>query len=82
MSRRVQELEERDRRDIDGAKKALKRLGDEERAFVLAWLCKFFNDDGVMFSPQIARQRRTVVIDDIEYWLVRRPVRARRLRNV
>lgn len=76
MSRRYQEIEERNRHDVDGAKTALKRLGDRERAFVLAWLCKFFNDEGAMFSPQISQQRRTIAIDGVEFWLVRVPRRA------
>ena len=70
MSRRFQEIEARAAHDIAGAKVILKRLGDRERAFVLKWLCKFFDDSGRMFSPQITAQRRTIVIDGVEYWLV------------
>ena len=70
MGRRYQELEEKAKHDVDAAKTALKRLGDPERAFLLRWLCKYFADDGAMFSPQISKQRRIVVIDDVEYWLV------------
>lgn len=70
MGRRYQELEERERADVDGAKRTLKHLGDRERAFLLKWLCKFFDDSGRMFSPQVTAQRRTIVIDGVEYWLV------------
>lgn len=70
MSRRYDEIEERNRRDVDGAKAVLKRLGDRERALLLKWLCKYFNDTGRMFSPQISAQRRTIVVDGMEYWLV------------
>jgi hypothetical protein len=75
MSRRYQEIEEKARRDVDGAKAALKCLGDRERAFVLAWLCKYFGDEGAMLSPQISKQRRMIVIDGIEFWLVPVPKR-------
>jgi hypothetical protein len=78
MSRRYQEIEESARRDVDGAKAALKRLGDRERALVIAWLCKYFGDEGAMLSPQISKRRRTVVIDEVEYWLVRVPNGRRR----
>ena len=70
MGRRYQELQERERADVDAAKRTLKHLGDRERTFVLKWLCKFFDDSGRMFSPQISAQRRTIVIDGVEYWLV------------
>ena len=62
------------RRDVDSAKAALKRLDNPERAYLLAWLCKYFTDDGTMFSPQISRAvRRRIVLDGVEYWLVRVP---------
>ena len=75
MSRRFQEIEEKAKRDVDGAKNAMKRLGDRERAFLIAWLCKYFGDDGAMLSPKVSKQRRTVVLDGIEYWLIRVPKR-------
>jgi hypothetical protein len=71
MSRRYQEIEEKAHRDVDGAKVAVKCLGDRQRAFLIAWLCKYFSDEGAMLSPQISQQRRVVVIDGVEYWLVR-----------
>jgi hypothetical protein len=75
MSRRYQEIEQQQRHDVNDAKAALKRLGDRERAFLITWLCKYFGDDGAMLSPQISKQRRSVVIDGVEFWLVRIPKR-------
>jgi hypothetical protein len=75
MSRRYQEIEENAQHDVDVAKVAIKRLGDRERAFLIAWLCKYFSDEGSMLSPQISKHRRTVVIDGIEFWLVQIPKR-------
>lgn len=77
MSRRYQEIEEKAARDVDGAKTVLKRLGDRERAFLIAWLCKYFSDEGAMLSPQISKQRRIVVLDGVDYWLVKVPKRRR-----
>jgi hypothetical protein len=55
------------------AKSALKELSPEGRAFVMAWLVKFYNDTGMMYSPSITQERRRVTIDGIEYWLVTAP---------
>jgi hypothetical protein len=67
--------------DVDGAKLALKRLGARHRAHLLAWLCKYFGDDGEIFSPQIgAVRRRRIILDGIEYWLVRVPEAPKRPR--
>ena len=79
MSRRYQEIEENAKRDVDGAKAILKRLSERERAFLIAWLCKYFGDEGAMLSPQISKQRRIIAIDGIEYWLVRVPKGGRRV---
>jgi hypothetical protein len=75
VGRRYEEVaDEQARHNIDGAKAALKRLGARERAYLLAWLCKYFSDQGEIFSPQItAARRRRIVLDGIEYWLVRAP---------
>lgn len=71
MSRRYQELEEKARHDVDGAKSVLKRLGDDERVLIRAWLCKFFDDAGALYSPQIeSHRRRTIALDAVTYWLV------------
>ena len=75
MSRRFQEIEERKSHDVDGAKAVLKALGDRERAFLIAWLCKYFDDEGVRLSPPAGKQRRTFTIDGVEFWLVRVPKR-------
>jgi hypothetical protein len=48
---------------------ALKRLGDDERVHVLAWLTLFYEDDGRMRSPRA--RRRTITLDGVEYHLVR-----------
>jgi hypothetical protein len=75
MSRRYQEIQERKSRDVEGTKAALKALGDAERAFLISWLCKYYCDEGTMISPQAGRPRRTIVIDGVEFWLVRVPRR-------
>ena len=53
----------------------IKRLRPEARAHVLAWLCTYYQDDGGMFSPQISRRRKRLMLDGVEYWLVRVPKR-------
>jgi hypothetical protein len=75
VGRRYEEVtERRDRENLDGAKTALKRLDAGHRAYLLAWLCKYFGDSGEIFSPQIsAARRRRIMLDGIEYWLVRVP---------
>lgn len=55
------------------AKQVLKELSPEARAYVMAWLVKFYNDRGGMFSPQVTQNRRRVTIDEEAYWLVRIP---------
>jgi hypothetical protein len=56
-------------------KMALKELSPEGRAFVLAWLLKYYNDKGSMFSPSITQERRRITIDAEEFWLARAPKR-------
>jgi len=74
MPERPKDDEKLARPDVDIAKAALKGLDNPERAYLLAWLCKYFGDDGAMFSPQIARaRRRRIVLDGVEYWLVQVP---------
>ena len=51
----------------------LKQLDGPGRAFILAWLCTHFQDNGAMFSPQISRQRDRITLNGVEYWLVRIP---------
>jgi hypothetical protein len=59
--------------DAQAVRAAVKRLSPEDRARLLAWLCLYFRDDGMMFSPQISRRRQRITIDGVEYWLVRVP---------
>ena len=75
MSRRFEEREQRGRLDTDAAKNALKRVGDRERVTLRAWLCVYFDDRGALFSPQLGRRCRRIVLDGVEYWLVRIPKR-------
>ncbi len=72
MGRRYQELEERDRHDVEKAKAVLKRLGDPERALIMRWLLTYFEDNGTMKSPQAGKPRRWIVLDGVEFWLVTR----------
>jgi hypothetical protein len=60
---------------VSKVKAAIKELSPESRAFVLAWIVKFYGDNGMMFSPTITQQRKRVTIDEIEYWLVGLPKR-------
>ncbi|HLY00915.1 MAG TPA: hypothetical protein VKR56_00310 [Candidatus Cybelea sp.] len=59
-------------------KESVKRLAPEDRAGLLAWLLLYFNDDGMLYSPQINRRRQKITLDGVEYWLVRLPKRARK----
>jgi hypothetical protein len=55
-------------------KESLKRLSPEGRAFVMAWLVKYYRDNGQMFSPSVSTsERRRATIDGVEYWLVTAP---------
>jgi hypothetical protein len=57
------------------AKESLKQLSPERRAFVMAWLVKFYRDDGQMWSPSITQERRRVTIDGETFWLVKLPTK-------
>lgn len=61
--------------EISAVKTTAKRLGESDRAYLIAWLCMYYTDTGTMFSPQITRRRQRIVLDGIEYWLVRVPKR-------
>jgi hypothetical protein len=78
MSRRYQEMEEKAARARDAAKVALKALRDRERAHLMMWLLKYFEDSGAMRSPQAGKPRRIIVIDGTEYWLAVVPKRRNR----
>ena len=58
-------------RDVTAVKAAVKRLTPEDRAQLLAWMLLYYQDDGMMFSPQISRRRQRITLDGVEYWLVR-----------
>lgn len=62
--------------DHQAVRAAIKRLRPEDRALLLAWLCLYYDDRGMMFNPQISRRRKRVAIDGVEYWLVRVPKRS------
>jgi hypothetical protein len=76
VGRRYEEevSDQRYRENLEGTKTALKRLAAGHPAHLLAWLCKYFGDNGEIFSPQIsAARRRRIILDGAEYWLVRIP---------
>jgi hypothetical protein len=58
-------------RDVTAVKVAIKHLTTDDRAFLLAWMLLYYQDDGGMFSPQISRRRMRIVLDGVEYWLAR-----------
>jgi hypothetical protein len=62
-------------RDVTAVKVAVKHLAPDDRAHLVAWLLLYYDDAGMMFSPQTSRRRRRVTIDETEYWLVRLPKR-------
>jgi hypothetical protein len=62
-------------RDVTAAKAAVKRLTPEDRAQLIAWLLLYYDDQGMMFSPQISRRRQRITLENAEYWLARVPKR-------
>lgn len=62
-------------RDLTATKVAIKHLSDADRANLLAWLLIYFDDRGMMYSPQISRRRKRITLDGAEYWLVQVPKR-------
>ena len=60
-------------RDATAVKAAIKHLTPSDRAQLLTWLLLYYQDDGVMFSPQTGQRRKRIVLDSIEYWLARVP---------
>jgi len=44
----------------------------EDVILLVAWLLTHYTDDGHLRSPQAAR-RKTIALDGVTYWLVRRP---------
>jgi hypothetical protein len=68
-------MSEPDSLAVAKAKTALKELSPEGRAFVIAWLLKYYSDNGMMYSPSITQERRRITIDGEEFWLARAPKR-------
>ena len=67
-----------DRPALKAAQEALKALDDAERAHVLAWICRYYDDRGAMFAPTISSARRQrIEINGVAHWLVRVPRSAR-----
>jgi hypothetical protein len=64
---------ENDSLAVAKVKALLKDLSPEGRAFIAAWLVKFYDDRGMMYSPQSSRRRQRIALDGVEYWLVRTP---------
>lgn len=56
---------------VTKVKDALKELSPEARAYIMAWLVKFFTDTGGMFSPQVTQERRKITLDGESFWLVK-----------
>jgi hypothetical protein len=61
--------------DLTAVKAAIKHLSEADRANLLAWLLIYYDDRGTMYSPQIIRRRKRIVIDGVEYWLALTPAR-------
>jgi hypothetical protein len=68
-------MSEPDSLAVARVKTAIKELSPEGRAFVIAWLVKYYGDNGMMFSPSITQERRRVTIDGQNYWLVKAPTK-------
>lgn len=75
MSRRYEEIEEKAKRRAGEAKTVLKTLRDRDRAYLMMWLLKYFEDSGAMRSLQAGKPRRTIMLDGVEYWLATVPKR-------
>jgi hypothetical protein len=59
--------------DLTAVKVAIKHLSQPDRANLLAWLLIYFDDQGEILNPLISRRRKRLVVDGVEYWLVRVP---------
>lgn len=59
--------------DAQALRAAVKRLRPEDRGLLLAWLCLYYDDCGMLWSAQISRRRKRVAIEGVEFWLVRVP---------
>ena len=64
-------------RDVTAVKAAIKHLTPTDRARLMAWLLLYYDDGGMMFSPQISRQRDRITLNGTDFWLTRVPKRPR-----
>jgi hypothetical protein len=53
---------------------ALKRLGSEERRYVVLWLLRYYDDLGRMFTGGTGKRSRAT-IDGLDYLLVRAKIK-------
>jgi hypothetical protein len=60
-------------RDVTAVKVAIKHLNPDDRAFLIAWMLLYYQDDGAMFSPKVSRRRDRITLNGIEFWLARVP---------
>ncbi len=65
-------------RDVTAVKVAIKHLSAKDRAFLIAWMLLYYQDDGAMFSPKVSRRRDRITLNGIEFWLARIPRLARK----
>lgn len=65
-------LEER-RQRVLMLQDALAKLDSVQCAYLIRWLVKHFNDDGLAARLPGREQRRRMTLDGEEYWLVRIP---------
>ncbi len=64
-------------RDVTAVKAAIKHLTPTDRAALIAWLLLYYDDCGMMFSPQISRQRDRIALNGIDFRLTRVPKRSK-----
>lgn len=60
-------------RDITAVKVAIKHLNPQDRAYLIAWLLLYYQDDGAMFSPKVSRRRDRITLNGTEFWLAQVP---------
>jgi hypothetical protein len=58
-------------RDVTAVKVASKHLTPNDRAQLITWLLLYYQDNGVMFSPQISQRRDRITLNGTEFWLAR-----------
>lgn len=62
-------------RDAAAVRAAIKHLTPQDRAQLIAWLLLYYDDRGMMYSPQIGKRRDRITLDATEFWLARVPKR-------